>query len=180
MKTINPKNNQILSQSLDHFSLKKMPIFQLNKSYFIQDLSQSKETYKHFFYVAKKKKAIAVQIQDSYLLAIFILYLDGLVEKVLILPATTTLDQVVSFSEKLKIENLFTDKELSNLDKITVHNLRQHSIYDSKKTSSSSDQNMSTNWIIPTSGTTGTPKLISHSTASLTRTLKILIVKLCS
>jgi len=165
MKTI---NNPLLSHCLDNFIQYEIPVFQADCSYFAKDIIQSKETYNYFFSFAQKQQKIAIQFQDSYLLSLFILFLDGLADVVLILPADASRELASSFCEKLTISNIITDQDSLDRNAITVHHLNgRKGISENELVPSPT----STTWIIPTSGTTGTPKLIPNTTYSLIRTL---------
>lgn len=94
---------------------------------------------------------------------LWMIALDGRAESVFLAPASLLgTEEYETLKVRAGCSHLVTDKGLKAIRDRDAHEI------DSQ--SGSSD--VSTQWILATSGTTGTPKLIKHSTASLTRTCK--------
>lgn len=95
---------------------------------------------------------------SSLELAILLTILDGIVSEILLVPTeldtkqSDLLEDMAGSSCRISLEN----------NKICVKVIKKDK----------PDKFRDSQWIIPTSGTTGQPKLVKHSLASLTRTLK--------
>lgn len=110
---------------------------------------------------------IALAFTSDELLAIGILASEGRCRSVLLVPASCDQLLLNKYLTQAGISCLITNRSdlsankvirVANLD--TPNNFAQgHVVYD-------------TSWIIPTSGTTGNPKLVNHKLATLTRTVR--------
>lgn len=102
---------------------------------------------------------IAIKVRDRIDFAKIIILLDGEVNNMLFLPKDIDKKSYKKYYKKTNIcYEVFLKNNTLNykvLNQITKHN-----------------STTKTNWIIPTSGTTNTPKLVAHTFASLTRTTK--------
>ena len=90
-----------------------------------------------------------------------IVTLDGFCREMLLVHPDTTENQTLIFSNDFCPDAILTDKDFEVLDNTQPSTVKLKDSID-----------ISTRWIIPTSGTTGTPKLISHEFESLSRTVK--------
>lgn len=105
---------------------------------------------------------VAICFADNIDLIQALVCLDGAVQKLLILSPTMDVTTVEGLIEAGDIQALYTDSpDLSHLDIV--------SSFEAAKTSEISK--FETRWLLATSGTTSSPKLVSHSFASLTRTI---------
>lgn len=113
---------------------------------------------------SKKLTASNVAIINSNRISFakILFVLDGIVKRVLLLPDELNDVQKKEFLQKAQIEYLvyLEDNKL-------IYENNDLSIQEN-----SDSNNFHTEWIIPTSGTTKTPKLISHTLDSLTHSLK--------
>lgn len=141
---------------------------------------QRKDLYKKF-----SGKKIAVLSSDNFSLAILLLYLDGCASQILIFPFDFSGELINSFLNKTATDFILTNKKNNNLSL----DCKQY-IFKASNTpvgleietelpgfSDLENKKYETRWILATSGTTGTPKLINHSLCSLTRTTKRNLLK---
>lgn len=115
---------------------------------------------------------IALAFPQSMDLALGLLAVDGLCEQVLLVPTSwdqTTLDQYLS---RTGIDYVLTSRE--DLTGSSVYKTDPGSFLANRIKCGEHKKlnNVDTCWIIPTSGTTGSPKLVKHTLSSLTRTVK--------
>ena len=107
---------------------------------------------------------IVIEINDHIEAFLFVLALDGIAESVFLVP------------ESLLLSDDYPQLKKEFSCNLTINSLNQEDY--STETNNSLDAVLieklySTSWVLATSGTTGTPKLITHSTLSLTRTCKV-------
>jgi acyl-coenzyme A synthetase/AMP-(fatty) acid ligase len=108
-------------------------------------------------------KRVALNIEKDEYYALSLLLLDGVCDAMLLLHPET--DAVASEGQirQFVADFVLTDSALNgHVDERAV--IRSHSM--------ALPTNRDTEWFIPTSGTTGTPKLIRHTLRSLTRTVR--------
>lgn len=98
-------------------------------------------------------KSVALWFSDSNVLAHAILALDGSASRFLLLAPGTGSELGSQLIGQFGADVILTDADADSL------------ITDP-------EANVPTAWVIPTSGTTGTPKLVAHTFRSLTRTVK--------
>jgi acyl-CoA synthetase (AMP-forming)/AMP-acid ligase II len=122
-------------------------------------------------------KKVALQIQQSENLASLLVSLDGYSKQLTLLPTGLTSDEQYRFIQQSGSEVLITDNDSveSELPLIKYSS----TLFDTTKQRCQNkrlDNNIATKsetlWLIPTSGTTGIPKLVVHTLASLTRSIK--------
>lgn len=112
--------------------------------------------------LGKDVSRVALEPSDSLRALTWMIALDGIAEVVFLVPDSLRssddyIDLKTYFRSTLTVDDVFTEKipgkngDLSDGRRPTV----------------------STRWVLATSGTTGTPKLIEHSTDSLTKTCKL-------
>jgi acyl-CoA synthetase (AMP-forming)/AMP-acid ligase II len=107
-----------------------------------------------------RSRSIALLYQNSFELASALPLLDGWVSTILLVPGDIGSGTRQSFYQTLGVE---AEVRLSGED-FSVSPLQNS---DAPRT-----RDGCTHWIIPTSGTTGVPKLIWHNLASLSKTVK--------
>ncbi|HEU5023089.1 MAG TPA: fatty acid--CoA ligase family protein, partial [Bryobacteraceae bacterium] len=100
-----------------------------------------------------RAKNVALWFSDSNLLARAVVALDGSVSRFLLLAPGTASDLGAQLITQFGADVVLTD---ADADTITAD----------------PSADVATMWVIPTSGTTGTPKLVAHTFRSLTRTVK--------
>jgi acyl-coenzyme A synthetase/AMP-(fatty) acid ligase len=98
-------------------------------------------------------KSIALWFSDSNLLARAVVALDGSASRFLLLAPGTASELGAQLIGRFGADTVLTD---ADADTIRVDRTAD----------------AATAWVIPTSGTTGTPKLVAHTFRSLTRTVK--------
>lgn len=110
----------------------------------------------------KLRGGIVMVEADSDLAAVLgIAKLDGWCDSMILLPRDIGLDQKANFANLVSATGFYrSDESLLQGSALSGH---------SAPTVSGS---FKTKWIVPTSGTTGRPKLYAHTLASLTRTIK--------
>lgn len=96
--------------------------------------------------------------------------LEGIADSILLLPATTTTTDLNGLAKDFDADYVLTDKGELSIENVPDYPVIQSfdEITKSKKDSSA----IQTRWVMTTSGTTGKPKLVSHSLKGLTRTSK--------
>lgn len=112
-------------------------------------------------------RAVAVTAAEPARLAALLLALDGLCRALLLLPADLPAERVAEFTRRAGAEFLVTAPADAAADLFTA--AWQPSAFDRAPQTAEPGP---TRWIIPTSGTTGEPKLVSHTLATLTRTVR--------
>ncbi|WP_069473705.1 AMP-binding protein [Candidatus Marithrix sp. Canyon 246] len=133
-----------------------------------------------YSYIIKyQSQKIALSVKDMKTLALLLVMFDGVCEQILLLPQGLSEDQIKSFFKLSGTKIFFSDQEITFDTNDVGSVIFNPDIFGSKK-ESKKDSSVSpyinftahdTNWIIPTSGTTGTPKLVSHNLNSLTKTI---------
>ena len=98
--------------------------------------------------------AVALRQPDNFRAALWLASLDGRADRILLLPASLDDDQAAAFCAQAECDGVMTRDPLETV------------VREGSDTATAS---VPTRWIIPTSGTTGTPKLVSHTLATLTR-----------
>jgi acyl-CoA synthetase (AMP-forming)/AMP-acid ligase II len=116
-----------------------------------------------------KGKSIALHCHPANLVK-YVIQLDGIADSVLLVPYDACENFSRSIEEKLDLDLVLTDgivnTEHWKVDVIAHHELLG-SLEDNPRVSVTEDH---TRWLLATSGTTGTPKIVSHTIESLTRT----------
>jgi len=98
--------------------------------------------------------------------------IDGLVEAFALISTASSIELLSSLAKKGNFEAILCDESL-NLNKIKNLPPIFYDLEALADTFSSKKSPRETRWILTTSGTTGKPKLVSHTLSSLTRTTKI-------
>ena len=97
--------------------------------------------------------------------------IDGLVDSFALISTANSIELISSLAKSGNFEAILCDDSL-NLDKVKNLPPVFHDLETLINTFSSRKPPKETRWILTTSGTTGKPKLVSHSLSSLTRTTK--------
>lgn len=120
-------------------------------------------------------KDVAIYTDDPIETALLLCFLDGYAKSILFLPIDQNTKTLNHFIRLCGCDVLFQSKSLDDFDidsNVTRHHISLASltICESSCDDSSETKAVESTWVIPTSGTTGTPKLVSHTFKSLTRT----------
>jgi len=118
-------------------------------------------------------KKIAVQFGSDLLLARLLVMLDGLVAQILLLPQGVSHEERNSFLDSTGTEIFVADRPVDANHPVDegVMCIYWDGTSIPKLNESGASRCHETNWVLATSGTTGTPKLVSHTLASLTRSV---------
>ena len=103
---------------------------------------------------------IALDLNNSAALGLALLALDGAVDQLFLLPPDLDANLKTEFLQKTQTELVYSDPQLF-LQTLS-----------SSTSSTPETAKKKTKWILATSGTTGTPKLIEHTATTLLRTVK--------
>lgn len=126
-------------------------------------LFDSEEGFALFTQVSNKRVALLFTSQELYAKALF--QLDGICELLLLLSPIDHEHNYSHLCNETGINYIFSDIEISC--DIPVIHFAFDKLFLPKQSIRTN-----TTWVIPTSGTTGAPKLISHTMSSLSRTIK--------
>ena len=97
--------------------------------------------------------------------------IDGLVDSFALISTSNSVELISSLAKNGNFEAILCDDSLC-IDKVKNLPPVFHNLETLVNTFSSKNLPKETRWILTTSGTTGKPKLVSHSLSSLTRTTK--------
>lgn len=110
-------------------------------------------------------KSIALCLASISSLAKCILLLDGVCPQITLMPREVNADVLKKLLESCGAQAIISDYLTANNCPVPLFSFTESSgplpLYE-----------YDTEWLLPTSGTTGTPKLIPHSISSLSRTIK--------
>jgi len=116
--------------------------------------------------------AVAVRLADPLKLALAIITLDGQVERLLLLSSDMSDAEARDLLAQFGGDALLTDMA-SEGGKDSPEIIWRETPKPGKGADRMARPHVTTEWIFATSGTTGIPKLVAHSLASLTRTTKL-------
>ena len=111
------------------------------------------------------KPRVALELSDSVNALTWILALDGFSEVVFLVPASLQVSEGYGHLKQQFQANLTVTESLARETMASAQ--EEYSDGNSRP-----EVRYATRWVLATSGTTGTPKLIEHSTDSLTKTCK--------
>lgn len=126
-------------------------------------------------------KTIILHISNQIVLSHLLVLFDGMVKRIILIPEEFDLSSKNLSIENYKVDYLINDHldypSLQNVGIIIEASIFFENIPLNLKATESCNSFLSTDilntqWVLATSGTTGIPKLISHTRASLTRTTK--------
>jgi acyl-CoA synthetase (AMP-forming)/AMP-acid ligase II len=118
---------------------------------FKEDVKRIRQNFLPFY-----NKKVVIQLEDQYEFICTVTALDGLVSSMLLLPADLNHDFVEILSSSEKYDLIINDL---------------NSALPCQQTVSPEEGDIPTDWAMATSGTTGIPKVIHHTFASLTQTV---------
>lgn len=110
-------------------------------------------------------KPIALSLKSTSALAICILLFDGVCPKITLLPREVSEEVMQTILASSGSQAIVSDYLIADNCPVPLLSF-------AKSTGILPPFNYDSEWLLPTSGTTGTPKLISHTISSLTRTIK--------
>ncbi|MET0545105.1 MAG: AMP-binding protein, partial [Caulobacterales bacterium] len=119
---------------------------------------------------ARKNPAVALRLDDPAKLALALIALDGEIDRMLLLPGGLADQDADALVAQFGATALLTDRAQTSAS--AWGHIDWSGAIETGTESSPVVQNRKTQWVLSTSGTTGTPKLVAHSLASLTRTTK--------
>ena len=125
-----------------------------------------------------ERRKVAIHAQRELDLAIILLTLDGFVSELTILPPTVELETSANIAVETGCDVILSCEESCVLTRTDVPRIQFFDLLEPAP--SKNDDGLrrclpsveSTRWLLPTSGTTGQPKLVSHTVSSLTRSAK--------
>ena len=117
---------------------------------------------------------VALHLFNIVEAAKFMLAFDGFAKKIVIISHTFSISKASKLIEQSKSDILISDNlnflKFKNDDVLFFNSYKQfRSFFENKDNKKHTNK---TEWVLSTSGTTGTPKLVSHTFSSLTRTTK--------
>jgi acyl-coenzyme A synthetase/AMP-(fatty) acid ligase len=125
-------------------------------------------------------RSVAIDIRDPLVKAQVLIWLDSLCPRLLLLPDDATSEDRAFFFKAASVSITLTDKEepASMLGGDVVHTRSLRVERAPKRlgalaeTKAQPPARVTTEWVLTTSGTTGRPKLVSHTLETLSRTTK--------
>ncbi len=121
---------------------------------------------------ALAERAVAVNTREMPRLAALLLALDGACRSLLLLPADLPAERVAEFMHRAGADLLITGPAHATDDLFAMVLQPVDLGQPLAAETASHTSEAATRWIIPTSGTTGSPRLVSHTLATLTRTVR--------
>ena len=115
-------------------------------------------------------KAVALVFQSNIELAKWMIFLDGVVNRITIIPPDISIENRASFLTLSGTETVLFDHDNQLTGFSSVYNINRLNIHNSADVPI--PENLTTEWVVATSGTTGSPKLVKHDFNSLTNTVK--------
>jgi acyl-CoA synthetase (AMP-forming)/AMP-acid ligase II len=122
-------------------------------------------------------RRFAVWLRDPSHFLTAILALDGFAERLLLIPAELSQLQLVDFCTRADIDALVVDGAEPIASELDVMVLRWPEGSGAELPQISSGEMQKTTWVLTTSGTTGTPKLVPHALSALTATAQADVVR---
>ena len=114
---------------------------------------------------------IALAFERNEELALGILSTNGCCNRVLLVPTSWNQETLDKYLLRANIDHVFSSRK-DILGSPLFEDLDNASMLIPSLDQKMCSQNAKTGWIIPTSGTTGHPKLVEHTLSSLTKTVK--------
>ena len=96
--------------------------------------------------------------------------LDGAVDAFCAMPTTLGVNDITALLAQWPFDTVITDGSAETQDMFAAHGLTCMNINDALTNDDAAQDTRATKWLVPTSGTTSTPKLVIHSFVSLSRT----------
>jgi acyl-coenzyme A synthetase/AMP-(fatty) acid ligase len=151
-------NNSLLVQ-LQKLSADRSCLVAHDVKYTVEQLSERVLKVQSKLFPLKGKN-IALYGFQPFELIVTLLALDGIVDRILLIPSTFDISDVKKLQDQASVDNLLGPD--FNFEHIFEYESGDHARSE-----------IETQWLLATSGTTGTPKLITHNLRTLTRTVKV-------
>jgi acyl-CoA synthetase (AMP-forming)/AMP-acid ligase II len=110
-------------------------------------------------------KKLAVIMRPSVRLLTALISIDGLCSEILLVPHDTPQNECDALLKQFGADACFHSETVALAGPVLAGN-------EGPQTDNDIQGTFATRWVIPTSGTTGAPKLVSHTFQSLTKTIK--------
>lgn len=111
--------------------------------------------------------------RENEFLALALLLLDGVAKRIALLPQGLDANDFVSIANSSEITHLISDfMDEAPASLILADRIPQFLKVEPKNDFNSYQAEFSTEWVIPTSGTTRQPKLVAHTVETLARSVK--------
>jgi len=111
---------------------------------------------------------VALAVRSVATAVVALAQLDGVAEQLLLLPAAADAGQVGEFAARTRSQVVLTDRE----DLAGPGVVRAETGAGPGRPAAGDAGGVATAWLLTTSGTTGAPKVVAHTLASLTRTTR--------
>jgi acyl-coenzyme A synthetase/AMP-(fatty) acid ligase len=111
-------------------------------------------------------RSILLTTHDQLAAALALIELDGIADRIVICPADTPAEQFPVLIQKAGVDAIVSDYELG--DCVGLHGLLRVMCCPVVPANAEHLEHHATEWVLLTSGTSGAPKMIAHSLASLT------------
>lgn len=119
-------------------------------------------------------KIVAIRASRSMDCALFMTLVDGVARAIVLLPASLSAEVARGIIEQTESQFLLTDGPTGCADLgLPAASPRPFDATDSVPSRQEIRMGADTRWVIPTSGTTGAPKLVGHTLSTLTRTVRL-------
>jgi acyl-coenzyme A synthetase/AMP-(fatty) acid ligase len=118
-----------------------------------------------------RARSVLVVTADQVTAAAILVELDGLASRVVLYPPDLGLHHLPYVAEIAAVDAIVSDQEIPNVS-IPVITSTAYSVTRSSNQGQSRRAGLATEWVLLTSGTTGRPKLVAHTLASLTGAIK--------
>ena len=115
---------------------------------------------------------VALVCRDNYLLALGVLALDGVASRLLLIPSGLSADGFGELLRKSEADFIISDSPEFPRCGVPGYALPPVPGMGSTRSERAQLPPVTTEWVLATSGTTRTPKLVSHTVGSLTRTVR--------
>lgn len=137
-------------------------LYATHGSYTAAEICEQANSLREGIFSGLRGKTVSCLCKDAAALTIALVALDGWAGEVLLLPSS---------GKGPLLEDLEKRAGVSVRVENSEHAIR-YCCVERQENETKGAESAPTRWLIPTSGTTGTPKLLSHTLVSLTRTLK--------
>lgn len=114
------------------------------------------------------RKSVALVMRSQLACARAMIELDGLASRLVICPPDFDADKIVSAVRQAQVEAIVADDDNPVLRGLAPLHLSSDPVADTAAPS----RRHETEWVLPTSGTTGAPKLVAHRLAGLLGAIK--------
>ncbi len=160
------QNSQYLFHSLEKSKTNKILFISGSSAFDIDNLIEERKKLLPYISFLNKKN-VALIFRENLNLVRYLILLDGIVSSIIIIPIEVSKKIKNELLKKSGTQFIFYDNATLNFD-IESHNIN----YCLKKRNDNQINYLKSKWLITTSGTTGSPKLVVHDLKSLTISTK--------